>query len=310
MKTAVLINYSACNHTGKKKWLQIREKVISLLPGDTIYIPYETPFNTKNCLSRLIGEEGITSIISAGGDGSINHILNNLMEIMNGRLTGMCLGAIGLGSSNDFLKPYGLQIRGIPCRIHFEGSKLSDIGVVQYKDEKNEWRSRLFIINASLGVTADANQLFNRGDLIIRTLKSHAVDFTILYTALKTLITHKNKEIHIKENGSWNSMRFANISITKSPYISGGFHYDRCPARDSGQFGYHCAGDISRLEIIRTLMDLSKGNFQDTIKKKTLFLSQVEISSDKVMALETDGEIQLGRDFRFSTIPRAIKLAV
>ncbi len=310
MKTAVLINYSACHHTGKKKWLQIRDTVVSLLPRDTIYIPYETPFNTKKCLQGLIGEKGITSIISAGGDGSINQILNKLMEITNGHLAGLYLGAIGLGSSNDFLKPYDMQIRGIPCRINFEKSKLSDIGQVHYINKNNEFRSRSFIINASLGITADANQLFNRGDLIIRTMKSRAIDFTILYTALKTLLKHKNKEIRIKENGSWNDIRIANISITKSPYISGGFHYDRCPARDSGQFGFYCAGDISRLEIIRTLMDLSKGNFRETVKKHTHFLRQVEISSNKVMALETDGEIQLGRNFRFFTIPRAIKLAV
>ena len=310
MKTAVLINYSACNHTGKQKWLQIREKVISLLPGDTIYIPYETPFNTKKCLSDLIRNEGVTSFISAGGDGSINLILNSLMELTDGRLAGICLGAIGLGSSNDFLKPNGLQIKGIPCRIHFEKSVLSDIGVVHFKTESNKWRSRSFLINASLGITADANQLFNRGDLIIRTLKSRALDFTILYTAVKTLLTHRNKEIRIIEKGSRKAMRFANISITKSPYISGGFHYERCPARDSGQFGFHYAGDMSRLEIIRTLLDLSRGKFGETMKKKTLFLNQIELSSEQVLAMETDGEIQLGNTFRFSTIPRAIKLAV
>jgi diacylglycerol kinase family enzyme len=203
-----------------------------------------------------------------------------------------------------------MQIRGIPCRIQFKESKLSDIGQVNYVDDNNEWRSRSFIINASLGITADANQLFNRGDLIIRTLKSRALDFTILYTALKTLLSHKNKEIRIKENGSWRDMKFANISITKSPYISGGFHYNRCPERDSGQFGFHCTGDMSRLEIIKTLMDLSKGIFRETGKKNTRFLSQLEISSKELLALETDGEIQLGRNFRFSTFPRAIKLAV
>lgn len=310
MKTAVLINYSACNHTGKSKWLRIREKVTSMLPRDTIYIPFETPFNTKECLSGLVRDKGITCFISAGGDGSINHILNSLMEITEGRLEGIGLGAIGLGSSNDFQKPYGLQIRGIPCRIQFREETLSDIGMVHYKDESNEWRSKAFLINASLGITADANQLFNRGDFIIRTLKSRALDFTILYTALKTLLIHKNKEISIRENGNWRDMKFANISITKSSYISGGFYYKQCPARDSGQFGFHFTGDISRLGIIRTLMDLSKGIFRETEKKKTRFLSQLEISSEEVLALETDGEIQLGHNFRFSTFPRAIKLAV
>ncbi len=309
MRTAVLINYSANYHTGKKKWLRIRDQVSSLLPENTLYIPYEVPFNTNECLSKLIRDEDIRCIISAGGDGSINKVLNDLVDITGERSGEYCLGAIGLGSSNDFLKPVTRDIRGIPIKIHPENNRLCDIGKVSFTDEKNEAHYRYFIINASIGITADANQLFNQGDLFIRTMKSRFVGVTILYTALRTLATYKNKEVLIRENGKSYKLRAANISITKSPYISGSFHYDCCPDRDSGKLGFHCSGDMTRWEIIKTLRDLSKGTYSGFAKRKTEFLERVSISSENDLALETDGEVQVGRDFTFSVLPGAICLA-
>jgi len=309
LRTAVLINYSANYHTGKKKWLRIRDEITSQLPGNTIYIPYEIPFNTKECLNTLIRDEGVRCIISAGGDGSINNILNGLVEITGERSNEYCLGAIGLGSSNDFLKPVTTEIRGIPVKIHPDNYILSDIGKVTYMNENNEAGSRLFIINASIGITADANLLFNQGDLFIRNMKSRFVGLTILYTALKTLASYRNKEVTIRDNGKSEKLRVANVSITKSPYISGSFHYDHCPARDSGQLGFHCSGDMTRWEIIKTLRDLSKGKYSGVEKRETVYLENIRISSDLSIALETDGEVQLGREFAFSIIPGAICLA-
>ena len=217
------------------------------------------------------------------------------------------------GRKGEFVFGYILvveqDIRGIPVQIHPNNNRFSDIGMVSYTDEKNELHSRYFIINASIGITADANQLFNQGDLFIRTMKSRFVGVTILYTALRTLATYKNKDVIIMDNGKSQELRVANISITKSPYISGSFHYDMCPARDSGKLGFHCSGDMTRWEIIKTLMDLSKGKYSGSPKRETEYLEKIRISSDLSMALETDGEVQMGRDFTFSVLPGAICLA-
>ena len=309
MRTAVLINYSANNHSGKRKWLRIQDKMMRYLPANTIILPYTTPFDMKPCLTTLIHEEDVKYLVSAGGDGSMNHILNSLLEITGNNSSEFCLGGIGLGSSNDFLKPATRRINDVPVKILPDFNNFADIGKVIFRDEHGKKIARLFINNASLGVTADANLLFNRGDFIIRRLKSRMVGLTILYTALKTLITYKNKDLKITANGSCKSIRAANISLTKNPYISGSFHYDTCPPRDGGDLGFHCSEDMSRLEIIKTMWDLSQGIFSGSPKRKTTFVKKINISSDQVIALETDGEILMGSDFTFTTIPKAICLA-
>ena len=162
MKAAILINHTANNNSGEKKWLRIKEKVMKRFPKNTIFIPYKIPYNLHNCLDKLINEKGVNCFISAGGDGSINYLLNTLIKITGRHSKNYCLGGIGLGSSNDFLKPFSDYIDGVPVRINPDFENLTDVGKVTYTDEKSEVKARYFIVNASLGITADANLLFNK----------------------------------------------------------------------------------------------------------------------------------------------------
>ena len=309
MKTAILVNYSANQNSGKKKWLRISDQVIKQLPGKPLIIPYETPFNIKGCVKNLIHEHGISCFISAGGDGSVNYLVNALISITGKASSNYCIGGIGLGSSNDFLKPVMKKINGVPVKIQPDKNNFSDVGKVTYLDPDNQERCRLFIINASLGITADANLLFNKGDRFIRFTKSRMVGISILYTALKTLARYRNKTITITTDETTKRIKIANISLTKSPYISGSFHYDQSPLRDGGNLGFHCTGDLNKMEIIKTLWDLSRGLYNGSPKRETSFISNLKIESDEPVALETDGEIQMGKKFTFSVIPRAICLA-
>lgn len=309
MKTAILINYSANNNSGKKKWMRIKEKVLNILPENTIIIPYEVPFNLNYHINKLIKEEDVNFFISAGGDGSLNLILNEILALTGKNSKNYCLGGIGLGSSNDFLKPFNEKINGIPVKINADFNNLTDVGKLTFINEENVEKSRYFIINASLGITADANLLFNQGDFFIRHIKSYFVGLTILYTALKTLINYKNKQVSLKSKNGIQSIKITNISLTKSPYISGSFHYDQSPGKDSGKLGFHCSHDMTKMEIIKTLYNLSNGKFPESSKRSTSFINSLEISSEKFLAIETDGEIQIGKNMVFTTLPKAISLA-
>lgn len=309
MKTAILINFSANNNTGKKKWDRIRDKVINLFEEKPIEIGYTIPFDIKNCIKKLINESNVTFFISAGGDGSINYILNALLEIDPQASEKFCLGAIGLGSSNDFLKPFSNSIDGIPVKIDDKKKYITDVGKVEILDSHNIKNQRCFVVNSSLGITAEANLLFNQGDFFINRCKSKSTSLTIIYTVIKTLIRFRNIWVQILDGSVTNQGKIANISLTKSPYISGSFCYDNATPPDSGEFAYYCAGDISKFEIIRTLYDLTKGNFCGRPKRTHSFVKNVKIKSETRIALETDGEVQQGKEFDFSVLPKAIYLA-
>jgi len=307
-KTAILVNYSANNDSGEKKWLLVKEKVLEMLPDNTRVISYKKGFDVESCIRQLITEQNINCIISAGGDGSINYILNAIVACLGEDPAGIFLGAIGLGSSNDFCKPATNFISGIPIQINHNNSSVADIGKVTFIDKNEVSQTRYFIINASLGVTAEANSLFNEGDFVIRRIKSRFIGMTILYAAVKTIMRYKNKIIHLSYNALDEKINFTNISVVKNPNISGSFKYDQKICMSDGYLGLNYFYDMNKAGLLRTMYDLSKGKFSGKPKRVSVLTRQINITAEDHLALETDGEVQYANDIEFSIIPGAIQV--
>ena len=80
MNIAILVNKSVNNYSGGKKWDRIKNNILKLLPGSTKVIEFEPPFDIDKNIRNLISNHKINCIISAGGDGSVNYIVNSLMK--------------------------------------------------------------------------------------------------------------------------------------------------------------------------------------------------------------------------------------
>ena len=79
--------------------------------------------------------KGERKFIAAGGDGTINYLLNEILSNPSKTIIDeIQIGAIGLGSSNDFHKPmYSSRlINGIPCKVDFTNTEERDIGCITY----------------------------------------------------------------------------------------------------------------------------------------------------------------------------------
>jgi len=309
MKAAVLINLSSNNGNACKKWLRIKSEVKKRLPEDTIYICYEMPVSLKNLMKSLISNERVTRFISAGGDGSVNLLINSLAQISPG-MEQFTFGAIGLGSSNDFLKPKTEKIKGIPVKLDFSKVIKSDLGKVTFSNDAKSQSTRYFAVNASLGFTAEGNRSFNRGDRIIRFLKPKSVNLAIFWTVLKTLFLFQNKTVKLCFNGKECTKQITNVSVAKNPNVSGSFRYDVVTAPDSGKLGFYLAEDFSKAGILKLLFNLLRNRFSQLKKCHVSMIDSIEIESDIPIALETDGEIYTGSRFTFSIVPKAISFAV
>ncbi len=111
---------------------------------------------------RLYNEfhKGERVVIGAGGDGTVNFLLNQVMQMKKEERSQLIMGAIGLGSSNDFHKPFSedkyLSCE-VPLKLDYENAADHNVGQVDFEDEKGKWNRRYFIINCSIGIIAKAN---------------------------------------------------------------------------------------------------------------------------------------------------------
>ena len=142
-----ILNIAACGGASSKKWEKIKLKLFPKNDFRIIRIMCNEIFSDiiKSALKR-----GEANFIAAGGDGTINNLLNLLIDSTDAsQIDNLTIGAIGLGSSNDFHKPFNNIIDGIPYAINFNDTQMRDVGYIDFFKNGETCRKH-FLINASL----------------------------------------------------------------------------------------------------------------------------------------------------------------
>lgn len=303
----VIVNASAGNVHGLQRWSGIQKRVLERLPSSTPVLVSHTVEEAARLVCKCL-EKGYNCFLGAGGDGTIHSLLNILMMHPGLQKTAVAIGGIGLGSSNDFHKPIKDKIKDIPLHIQLQKAALHDVGQVDYTDAAGQRLKKYFLINASLGVTAEANWLFNRKDAFLSLTKSKITGLAIAYAALRTIASFHNMPVNIHAPQYQYQGLAANIAILKNPHVSGNFRYDPYISSQDAQLGLSVCGNLSRFALLRTLVDLGRGRFAGKKGRTSVRTQQLNISTAGPVPFETDGEVSLGQEFEFSIIPSAIHI--
>jgi diacylglycerol kinase family enzyme len=304
---AVLLNPAANGGKAAARWRAVcaesRGRELGLQE-----VPCYEGLETREWMETQL-KEGRTNFVACGGDGTVNLALNAILG--SAALSQSArLGAIGLGSSNDFHKPQQRPerelIAGRPARLSFEQAKAHDIGRAIFPEGE-----RYFAINASVGVTAEANAFFNRAPGGIRLLKRSWVDGAILASALVTFATFKNLELEVGlDRGRARKTFLTNLGVIKNRHFSGSFRYETGPEADDGKLGIHFCEEMGRAEMLKTLASLARGRFTGLSKTTSAEAEVAEVRSvdGKDFAIETDGEVTRAPSARFEILSRRLQL--
>ena len=305
----VFLNPASCGGQGEALWRKIepslRERGIT---AKTL-----TPKTAANIQESIEAEyaRGEREFVAAGGDGSVNAILNGLLTALPApERKNVALGAIGLGSSNDFHKPFSeaRTINGVPVKINFSLAALRDVGILEFEDN-GKIVTRYFLVNASVGLTADANRFFNSPDTLLSLLKRTYTPSAIMYAALLTILRFSNRPFDIRTETAFRTgVALTNLNILKSPHVSGTLTYPLPPAYDTGRLDCFVASSMGIGERLRLLRSLSRGKVPVTTKLETLHCSNLTATSGSPFAVEFDGEIAMTPEARFSVLQQHLRV--
>lgn len=305
----VLLNSQSNNGNALVKWNKAKYELERRYLGKD-YALFSDTKNIEEKLNRTY-EKGKKIWVAAGGDGTVNLLLNQIMKLPENRRKKICLGSIGLGSSNSFHKPFDRKkiiVGNIPVRLDHENSFLHNVGQIDYKDIQGKWQKIYFIINASIGVMAEANAFFNSKEKIVNFLKPKWLDGANYYSGLITLIGCKNFRVKIIYKNTVLETRLTNLSILINPYFSGDFCYDIKSSPESDFLGFALCENMHILDKLRTFFSLTRQKFIGLPKTKIWQETQVSVVPERPVALETDGEVFLAQEMRFTLLKRALEV--
>lgn len=314
----VIVNPTAGGGRAVERWVAIEARFRKLAAR---WSPTSGPVRVEAPASRDEAGRAIRRalvagercFVAAGGDGSVNALLSALADD-SGRVPeddGLLLGAVGLGSSNDFHKPFADRrtLDDIPVRIDSSSAVAHDVGVVRYRDGEGRPHARPWIVNASVGLTADANAFFNEPDALLRALKGTATASALAYAALRTLATAPVHTLGIRIDGSEESwLPVSNLGIVKNPHFAGCLRYDSPHDPGDGSFYVHLLEGTGRAGRLATLSGLARGRFTGRPGTRSSRASELVVRGREPFVLETDGEVALARSAVFTLSPARIRV--
>lgn len=222
-------------------------------------------------------------ILAAGGDGTLNHVINGMMKNGSGNLPP--IGLIPLGSGNDFartcsLRPEARQL----IQLLKAGPKPTDIGKIEcvYNGEKI---TRYFINECSLGMGPEVVKRLNKSS------SKWGPDLSYFISIVSTFISHRPQEILCKTN-SWTWKGKARvIAIANGKSFGNGIFITPDANPGDGILNSFIAGNVPLWKFLILLQTLKKKRKIDDPDIHYNTLAHMELSSAEECLLEAEGEL-------------------
>lgn len=305
----LFLNTRAAGGTALKKWRTIESAFCRRYWPVEVFDPQD--IDELRLLLQQAIRSGETDLVAAGGDGTVNALLNSICTLEDSNIiASIRLGAVGLGSSNDFHKPFLREqfIDDIPCKLDFRRCSYRDVGQLSFQENGTRVR-RYFLANASSGVTAEANRFFNDPTPMLAFLKRRSTSAAILFAAVRSILLYRNVECTLQfGNNDQHRTHLTNLAVMKNPYVSGSFSYDTPVLPDDGAFAINLSENMSKIELWHLLYSLSRGRFTNLDHTRSGSHPSITISSERPLAVEYDGEIVTTCSAEFTVLQKYLQV--
>jgi YegS/Rv2252/BmrU family lipid kinase len=235
--------------------------------------------------SKQAVEQGYPLILAAGGDGTVNQVVQGIMEYY-GRMSSLpAMGIIPLGSGNDFARTLG--IRTNPIRLVESLSKPQlrwvDVGRITRLSPAG-LQPKYFINIADAGMGPEVvKRVLDSG----RPWGSVAAYYAAI---LKTFFTYKPTEMEVR-TPLWQWKGKARVvAVTNGKYFGNGLCIAPDAQPDDGVLHCTIVGDVSVKDFVVQNFRLRSGKRIQHPKVSYHETEWVEIYAQHAAYLEADGE--------------------
>jgi YegS/Rv2252/BmrU family lipid kinase len=249
-------------------------------------------------LAKQAVKENPQALFAAGGDGTLNQVLNGLMASGN---HDVALGIIPLGTGNDFARMAGILQPDNLIRAINAGPRLTDIGSITGLDSNGVLTKRYFINVSSIGMGPD----------VVRRLATDSRNLgpalTYLRATLRSFFGYQPETVTAStENWNW-SGRIRALAVANGRTFGNQLLVGPDASVNDGLFSTFLAGDVSLPVFLRLLMSIRSGKKISHPQAWYNTCETLRVESREEVWAETDGELAVKLPAEFRIHPGAIR---
>lgn len=309
MKARVIVNPQANKGNCARRWPEIKAELEkntgSLSPADVVMTSAR---GHASELARDAVAAGCERIISVGGDGTLNEVLNGLIVDNSPIAPNIVLAQIPGGTSNELSRSFGHLPLADACRAAVSARvRPMDVFRVEAMAHSGEAAARYGFVLAIAGAAATISWRAQRVPLLKRLGPLSYVIMTII-----TTFTYMPRAYRIAfDDEAATDQKL--WSVLACSFDGAGEGLALAPGADSadGHFDVITVGDVGRWEALTQIaLKLADGSYLGNPKTMRRKASRVTIDTDDFVLADVDGE-NLGKlPMRIEMLPFRVGVAV
>lgn len=248
-------------------------------------------------LARQAAFDGWPVVVAAGGDGTINQVVNGLVQAAGNAEAGV-LGILPLGTANDLADGLALprDLAQACLRLAAGNTRLIDVGQVN---------NHYFANNSAVGLEAVVTVTHDK----MRWLQGNA---RYIVAALKTILKARPWQMCI----SWPGGQFDGpvnlVSVGNNCRTGGSFYMTPQAKLDDGLLDFVYAMGLGRWQMLRLLPKTFTGNHIHHPAINYRQTTTLSIEVDPPTPIQADGEIidAQATTIRYRLIPQKLRVIV
>lgn len=301
MKVFYIINPVSGAGRARKIWYENLRKVEKYTP-DMTWRFTEEPLHAQ-ILAKEACDKGWKKIVSVGGDGTLNEVVNGIME--SDKRNQVYLGILSLGTGSDFIKSLGipLNIDEMLDVIAAGKPKTIDVGYCEFTGKNGQKMKRYFINIADFGIGGETVAKVNA------TTKIFGGFFSFFYGTVSTLLSYTDKKVTFTIDGKKRRENITLVAMANGKFFGGGMCIAPEADMSDGLFDVVKIRDARLLDFLKYGIYIYRGiKITGDERIEYMRAKKVEALSDEEVLIDMDGEQPGKLPAVFEIFPSSLKV--
>lgn len=300
-----IVNPNAASRFAATRWRDVRREFRE--GGYTVHEYFTKYPRHAYTLAREAASAGAELLVSVGGDGTFNEIVNGLLELKQPAEHLPELGIISVGTGSDLARTFAIpaDFRKAVAVIREGRTILMDVGCVAFGRDGVTWQ-RHYANVMDVGLGGKVVRIANH-------LPKHLGGFlTFLLSSLIGLATFQPLRLRLRDDmGHQDDGSISIVGAANGRFFGGGMHIAPMARIDDGLLNVLYVKDTTLFTFIRRiLVPVYQAGHLGYARLRCFTCRKLEISGDEVFLVDIDGEEEKAQEVTVTVKPAALRIRV